>query len=85
MAWTQHDRAAEGEIPACVAGAIPARSFETASNPSESWRANETRSIAWIVSRAVTDCSATVDAKHGDCDSRRDGEDRRRGGNTLVR
>ena len=28
MAWTQHDRAAEGEIPACVAGAIPARSFE---------------------------------------------------------
>lgn len=27
MAWTQHDRAAEGEIPACVAGAIPARSF----------------------------------------------------------
>jgi hypothetical protein len=27
MAWTQHDRAAEGEIPACVAGEIPARSF----------------------------------------------------------
>jgi hypothetical protein len=29
----------------------------------------------------VTDCSATVDAKHGDCDSGKDCEDRRRGGN----
>jgi hypothetical protein len=32
-----------------------------------------TRPIVYIVARAVTDCSATVDAKHGDCDSRRDG------------
>jgi hypothetical protein len=38
MAWTQHDRAAEGEIPACVAGAIPARSLGDANAPSKGER-----------------------------------------------